>query len=58
MFWGFVTDETESIDTQVKYIKEEVMIRIESLKFLLDELGEKFKLQLQLIKENIIKYNY
>ena len=53
-----MTDETESIDTQVKYIKEEVMIRIESLKFLLDELGEKFKLQLQLIKENRIKYNY
>ena len=44
-----------TIYTHIKYLEEEIKIRIESLKINLDELFEQFKTHLAQIKKEMIK---
>jgi hypothetical protein len=49
-------DEREStIDTHIKFIEDEIEIRIESIKDNLDKIFEKFKADLVEIKKEIIE---
>ncbi len=49
-------DEREStIDTHIKFIEDEIEIRIESIKDNLDKIFEKFKADLVEIKNEIIE---
>ncbi len=40
----------------IKYVEEEIEIRIESIKTELDKLHEKFKNDLQLVKNDLMRY--
>lgn len=51
-------NDSELIDSKLKYIKEEVIIRIESIKNELDEIGETFIDSLKKIKKEFIELKY
>lgn len=54
-FRSILENKEYSIDSQIKYIAEEIEIRIQSVKDNLDELFEKFKVDLVRIKKEIIE---
>ena len=53
---GILESRESTIDAHIKYIEEEIEIRIESIKNNLDQLFEKFKKDLVGIKKEIIEY--
>ena len=52
---GLLENRESTIDAHIKFIEEELEIRIESIKINLDELFEKFKKDLIRIKKEIIE---
>jgi hypothetical protein len=56
IFKGLFANRDEILDNHIQYVKDEVEIRIESLKMELDCLFETFKQELGEIKHNILKY--
>jgi hypothetical protein len=56
LFKGLFANRDEILDNHIQYVKDEVEIRIESLKIELDCLFETFKEELWEIKNSILKY--
>ena len=50
------SNQKETIAVHVKYIEDELEIRVESLKIELDNYLEKFKSDLKVLKQNLIEY--
>ena len=46
----------ESIDEDLKFIEEEITIRVESLKIELDDMEKVFHQKIKNIREDLIKY--
>ncbi len=55
---ALISNKYQSIELNVKYIQEEIAIRIKSAKNELEVLHEKFKNKLDQIKVDIMKYFY
>ena len=53
---ALLENKESTIDAHIKYIEEEIEIRIESIKINLDELFEKFKTDLVGIKREMIEF--
>jgi hypothetical protein len=55
---GIAQDLKKRVKSQVQYAKEEIEIRIESIKIELDEISERLTNELDSKMNDLFKYNY